>query len=114
MTSDTNWKKSSTSLLNPRALMEFELGFAIAGMVTIAAILIDWPRALVGLVFGAISHYLPYGTIVVPVGSAVIAAAAEFVYPIIGRTTEPNLNSFIIGFFQSRQRRPASTLRCAT
>lgn len=79
--------------------MEFELGFAIAVVVTIAAILIDWPNALAGLVFGAISHYLPYGTIVVPVGSAIIAAAAEFVYPIIGRTAEPSLGSFIIGFF---------------
>ena len=75
--------------------MEFRAGVTIAPLVTIAAILIDWPRALAGLAFG----YLPYGTIVVPVGSAIIAAVLEFLYPIIGRTQEPSLRSLGIGFF---------------
>lgn len=78
--------------------MQFEIGILFAVAVIITAISIDWPRALVGLVFGTISHNLPYGTIVVPVGSAVIAAVGEFVYPVIGRTAEPSLGSFVIGF----------------
>jgi hypothetical protein len=79
--------------------MESRAGVTIAPLVTIAAILIDWPRALAGLAFGAIGHYLPYGTIVIPVGSAIIAAVLEFLYPIIGRTQEPSLRSLVIGFF---------------
>lgn len=79
--------------------MAFEIGFVFAFVATITAILIDWPRALVGLVLGTMSYYMPYGTIVVPVGSAIIAMAGEFVYPIIGRTAEPSLGSFVIGFF---------------
>ena len=56
--------------------MEFRARVTIAHLVTIAAILIDWPRALAGLAFGAIGHDLPYGTIVILVGSAIIAADA--------------------------------------
>jgi hypothetical protein len=36
---------------------------------------------------------------VVPVGGAIIAAIGEFIYPVIGRTTEPHLGSFIVGLF---------------
>ena len=79
--------------------MEFEVGVAIALTVVIAAFVADWPRALAGLAFGAISRYLPYGTIVVPLGVVVIATVGEFLYPVIGRTTEPSLGSFAIGFF---------------
>jgi hypothetical protein len=79
--------------------MELRAGVTIAALVAIAAILIDWPRALAGLAFGAIGHYLPYGTIVVPMGSAIIAAVLEFLYPIVGRTQEPSLRSLVIGFF---------------
>jgi hypothetical protein len=79
--------------------MEFEVGVAIALTVMIASFVADWPRALAGLAFGAVSRYLPYGTIVVPTGVLVIAAAGEFVYPLLGRTTEPSLGSFMIGLF---------------
>jgi hypothetical protein len=78
--------------------MEFGTRATIT-VVTITAIIFEWPRTLAGLAFGAIGHCLPYGTIVVPVGSAVIAAVVEFLYPLIGRTPEPSLGSFVIGFF---------------
>jgi hypothetical protein len=58
-----------------------------------------WHHLVEALTFGAIGHYLPYGTIVVPVGSVVISAAAEFLYHLVGRTPEPSLGSFVIGFF---------------
>jgi len=77
--------------------MEFEAGVVIAVAVTIAALIIDWPRALVGLVLGAIGRFVPYGTVVLPIGIVPIAALGEFVYPAIGRTTEPSLGSFAIG-----------------
>jgi hypothetical protein len=79
--------------------MELRAELAIATAVTITATIIDLPLALVGLAFGVISHYLPYGTIVIAVGGTVIAAVGEFVYPAIGRATEPSLGSFFIGLF---------------
>ena len=84
--------------------MPFEANVVISAVLLVAAFLLDWPRALVGLIFGAISRHLPYGTIVVPVGVVVIAAAGEFVYPVNGRTTEPSLRPFSSVFFRSRQR----------
>lgn len=78
--------------------MEFEAGLVVSFILMIAAFVVDWPRALAGLAFGAISRYLPYGTIVVP-GVIVLAAAGEFIYPEIGRTAHPSLYSFAIGLF---------------
>ena len=43
---------------------------------------------------------MQHATIVVPVGSAIIAAVLEFLYPIIGRTQEPSLRrQLVIGFY---------------
>ena len=72
---------------------------AIAVAVTTTSIVIDWPRALVGLALGAISQYLPYCTFVIPVGSAIIAAVGEVLYLAIGRTAAHSLGSFLIGVF---------------
>jgi hypothetical protein len=79
--------------------MEFEAGLVVSFVLMIAAFVVDWPRALAGLAFGAISRYLPYGTIVVPTGVIILAAAGEFIYPEIGRTAHPSLSSFAIGLF---------------
>jgi hypothetical protein len=79
--------------------MQFETNVAIAAVLMLAAFIADWPRALAGLAFGAISRYLPYGTIVVPIGIIVIAAAGEFIYPWLGRTQEPSFASFLVGLF---------------
>lgn len=43
--------------------------------------------------------HLPYGTIIVPVGSAIISVVGEFVYPVMDRKATPSLGSFVIGFF---------------
>ena len=79
--------------------MEFEAGFAIAVAVTATSIVIDWPRALAGLVFGAISQYLPYCTFVIPVGSVIIATVGDVLYLAIGRTAAHSLGSLVIGVF---------------
>ena len=71
--------------------MEFEAGLVVSFVLMIAAFVVDRPRALAGLAFGAISRYLPYGTIVVPTGVIILAAAGEFIYPEIGRTAHPSL-----------------------
>jgi hypothetical protein len=60
-----------------RTRMDFEAGLAIAVAATTTCIVIDWPRALAGLAFGAISQYLPYCTFVMPVGSVIIATVGE-------------------------------------
>jgi hypothetical protein len=79
--------------------MQFELSVAIAATISFAAFMIDWPRALAGLVLGAICRFLPYGTIVVPVGVIFISALAELLYPWVGRTSEPHFWSFLAGLF---------------
>jgi hypothetical protein len=79
--------------------MEFETNAALSVGLLIAAFVLDWPRALVGVIFGLLSRFLPYATIVVPVGVVIIAAVGEFIYPLIGRTTEATLPSFVLGLF---------------
>jgi uncharacterized membrane protein YhaH (DUF805 family) len=51
------------------------------------------------VVFGLVSRFLPYATIVVPVGVVIIAAVGEFIYPLIGRTTGATFSSFVLGLF---------------
>ena len=72
-------QRSSLAAPLVRTRMEFEAGFAIAVAVTTTSIVLDWPRALVGLAFGAISQYLPYSTFVIPVESVIIASLREIV-----------------------------------
>jgi hypothetical protein len=92
--------RSKASLtLRSEAGMEFEAGLVVSLVLVITAFVVDWPRALAGLAFGAVSRYLPYGTVVVPLGVVALAAAGEFIYPAIGRTTEPTLGSFAVGLF---------------
>jgi hypothetical protein len=79
--------------------MDFETNAALSVGLLIAAFVLDWPRALVGVVFGLVSRFLPYATIVVPAGVVIIAAVGEFVYPLIGRTTGPSFASFALGLF---------------
>ncbi len=79
--------------------MQFELSVAIAAIFAIAAFIIDWPRALAGLVLGGICRFLPYGTIVIPLGVVLVSALAELLYPWFGRTAEPHFSTFILGLF---------------
>jgi len=79
--------------------MPFETNVIIAVVLMAAAFILDWPRALAGLVFGAICRFLPYGTIIVPLGVIAISAAAEFIYPVIGRSSGPSAASFVLGLF---------------
>jgi hypothetical protein len=79
--------------------MQFEFSVAIAAVLSLLALMIDWPRALAGLLLGAICRFLPYGTIVVPVGVLLVSALAELLYPVFGRSTEPHFWSFFLGLF---------------
>jgi hypothetical protein len=79
--------------------MQFETNVVLAAALMIGAFIIDWPRALAGLALGAVCRFLPYGTIVVPLGVIIIAAVGDFAYPLIGRTAEPTFGSFVLGLF---------------
>jgi hypothetical protein len=82
-----------------RAGMQLEIGLMIAALLMLAAFIIDWPRAVAGLVFGSICRFLPYGTILVPVGVVIISALFESFYTWIGHTPEPHLWKFLLGIF---------------
>ncbi|MFT3731511.1 MAG: hypothetical protein QM780_08835 [Hyphomicrobium sp.] len=82
-----------------RIAMQLEFNIAVAAVAMIAAFLIDWPRALAGLVLGAVCRFLPYGTILIPLGVVLVSAIAEFLYPWFGRTTEPHFWDFFVGLF---------------
>lgn len=79
--------------------MELETNVAISAGLMIAAFVLDWPRALAGVIFGLLSRFLPYATIVVPLGVVVIAALGECIYPLIGWTGAPGFASFALGLF---------------
>lgn len=79
--------------------MDFEFWAVVAFVFMVAATIVDWPRALAGLIWGLISRYIPYGTLVVPAGIIAISAAAEFIYPEVGRTAQPTWTSFFLGIF---------------
>jgi len=79
--------------------MELETNVAISAGLMVAAFVLDWPRALAGVIFGLLSRFLPYATIVVPIGVIVIAAAGEILYPLFDRTSGASLSSFALGLF---------------
>jgi hypothetical protein len=82
-----------------RGAMQLELSVAIAAAFMIMAFIVDWPRAVAGLVLGVICRFLPYGTITVPAGVVLVSALAEVLYPWLGRTTEPHFWNFFVGLF---------------
>lgn len=79
--------------------MEFETNVAISAGLMVAAFVLDWPRALAGVIFGLLGRFLPYATIVVPLGVVIIAIGGEFIYPLVGRAGSPSLSSFALGLF---------------
>ncbi len=79
--------------------MQFEVSVALAAVFMIGAFILDWPRALAGLLLGVICRYLPYGTIMIPAGVVLVSGAAELLYPWFGRTTGPHFWGFFFGLF---------------
>lgn len=79
--------------------MELETNVAISAGLMVAAFALDWPRALAGVIFGMLARFLPYATIIVPLGVVVIAIGGEILYPLVGRTAGPSLSSFALGLF---------------
>jgi len=79
--------------------MELETNVAISAGLMVAAFVLDWPRAVAGVIFGLLGRFLPYATILVPLGVVIIAIGGEFVYPLVGRTSAPSLSSFALGLF---------------
>lgn len=82
-----------------RVAMQLEASVAIAAAFMAMAFIIDWPRAVAGLVLGAVCRFLPYGTIVVPLGVIFLSALFELLYPWFGRTTGPHFWGFFVGLF---------------
>lgn len=78
--------------------MDFDFTKIIVVIVTIAAVILDWPRALAGLVVGfAGRRWTAYPKIAIPLGVLIVAALGEVIYPLIGRTAEANMGSFLFG-----------------
>ena len=79
--------------------MEFETNVAISAGLMVAAFVLDWPRAIAGVIFGLLGRFLPYATIIVPLGVVILAIGGGFIYPLVGRTGAPSLSSFALGLF---------------
>ncbi len=82
-----------------REAMQFEFSVAIAAAFAIAAFIVDWPRAIAGLALGVACRFLPYGTIVLPLGVVLVSALTELLYPFFGRVAEPHFWDFFVGLF---------------
>ena len=70
---------------------------ALAAVAIVGAVILDWPRALAGVIIGWAGVHVPYATILVPSGVIAVAALGEVFYPSIGRTIEPEWLSFATG-----------------
>lgn len=69
----------------------------IVALVTLAAVVFDWPRALAGLAVGYAGRRSAQPRIVTPLGVVGVAAAGEVLYPIVGRTAGMSSGSFVFG-----------------
>ena len=81
-----------------RGAMQLEFSVAIAAAFMALSFMIDWPRAVAGLVLGAVCRFLPYGTIAIPTGVIFVSAVAELLFPFFGRATGPHMRGFFIGY----------------
>ena len=66
--------------------MDDTIGKLVAALILISAVIFDWPRALAGLAVGYGARRIGYVWTMIPVGVALVAAAGEVIYPIIGRS----------------------------
>lgn len=68
-------------------------------VVTIGALIYDWPRALAGLVVGLVARRTRRRFLSTSLGALGVAAAGEGIYAVTGRGGAPSLLSFGIGLF---------------
>lgn len=68
-------------------------------VVTIGALIYDWPRALAGLVVGVVTRRTRRRFLNTWLGSLGVAAAGEAIYAAIGRHGAPSTLSFGVGLF---------------
>ncbi len=69
----------------------------IAAVIVLAAVVVDWPRALAGLAVGYFGRRSGYALIVIPVGVLAVALLGEVIYPLIGWTQGASMMSFFTG-----------------
>jgi len=73
------------------------VGKIVVALVTIAAVIFDWPRALAGLAAGYAGRRSGYPMIAIPAGVVTVAALGEVIYSAIGRTAGMSWGSFTLG-----------------
>ncbi len=73
------------------------IGKIMFGLVVLAAVVFDWPRALAGFVVGFAGRRMRYHWIWIAIGAVLVAAAGELIYSIIGRTPGMDWGSFTWG-----------------
>jgi putative Mn2+ efflux pump MntP len=71
----------------------------VASGFIVAALALDFPRALCGIGLGLLGQRLPFATILIPAGSFLIAGLGELIYQDMGRTQGPSVASFVTGLF---------------
>lgn len=79
--------------------MEDVFAKIIGALAVIAAIIFDWPRAILGVFLGFFVRRsaIAYPMVVIVVGVVLIAGLGELIYPLIGRTTAASWGSFTLG-----------------
>lgn len=73
------------------------VGKIVVALVTIAAVIFDWPRALAGLAVGYAGRRSGYPMIAIPAGVITVAALGELIYSMMGRTAGMSWGSFTLG-----------------
>ena len=77
------------------------IGKIMFGLVVVAAVVFDWPRALAGSVVGFAGRHMRYHWIWIAIGAVLVTAAGELIYSIIGRTPGMAWGSFTTGLIAS-------------
>ena len=70
----------------------------VAAAVVLAAVVLDWPRALAGLAVGFAARRIAQPLwLTIPAGVIAVSALGEVIYPLIGRTGAMSWGSFTFG-----------------
>lgn len=83
--------------MNREGAMDVDVTKVIAAVIALAAVVLDWPRALAGLLVGYFGRRTGYPMIAIPAGIVAVAAFGEVIYPLFGRTAAMSWGSFVFG-----------------
>lgn len=66
-------------------------------ILLLVTVVLDWPRAVAGMIIGVGARRIGRPWMLIPIGAVVVAGAGELVYAHFGRGGAPSWQSFSVG-----------------